>query len=365
MIAPPVVTPESDEQFKGIKYNKKISCQIGSNNKNFNLTISNNESIIFFQVEEIDCFPKQDFNLHLNLEQMQKINKFFLQFDSLNEISDSLKKLTESKSIKIDKKEKEKEIILTIINPINLKEFNMSIPLKEKDIKAEITSLNEYVFHLNEKIDNLTQKVNYLENKIKDYETKVEEIYAIKEEYKNLKKKEIIDNSFMFGKSSIIKKEDQDIILGWLEKKPKNFELLLDSKVDGDSTSTFYDKCGKKSPTIVFIETTNGYRFGGYTSNFWPPGDKSSNYEKDENSFLFSLDLKKKYKCIVKNRAIYLNKNNYFSFGDNIYIYNNCTKIESNYLSIAYSYDIPKNYGLNGGKNNFIVKSYEVYQVEY
>lgn len=112
MIAPPVVTSESDEKFKGIKYNKKISCQIGSNNKNFNLTISNNESIIFFQVEEIDCFPKQNFNLHLNLEQIQKINKFFLQFDSLNEISETLKKLTESKSIKIEKKEK--EIILTV-----------------------------------------------------------------------------------------------------------------------------------------------------------------------------------------------------------------------------------------------------------
>ena len=65
-----------------------------------------------------------------------------------------LKKLAESKSIKIEKKEK--EVILTIINPMNMKEFNMSIPLKEKDIKAEITSLNEYVFHLNEKIDNLT-----------------------------------------------------------------------------------------------------------------------------------------------------------------------------------------------------------------
>ena len=105
-IAPPVVAIESDEKTKGIKYNKKISCQIDSNNKNYNLTISNNESIMFFEVEEIDCFPKQDFNLHLNLEQIQKINKFFLQFDNLNEISDSLKKLTESKSIKIEKKEK-------------------------------------------------------------------------------------------------------------------------------------------------------------------------------------------------------------------------------------------------------------------
>ena len=202
--------------------------------------------------------------------------------------------------------------------------------------------------------------MNYLENKIKNYETKVEEIYAIKEEYKNLKKKEIIENSFMFGKSSIIKKEDQDLILGWMEKKPKKFELLLDSNVDGDSTSTFYNKCGKKSPTIVFIKTTDGYRFGGYTSQFWP----DSYYLKDEKSFLFSLDLNNKYNCIKKEWATY-SSTDYFSFGNNIYINNNYTKNESSNLSNAYSYDIPKNYGLNGGKNNFIVKSYEVYQVEY
>lgn len=63
--------------------------------------------------------------------------------------------------------------------------------------------------------------MNYLENKIKGYETKVEEIYTIKEEYKNLKKKEIIDDSFMFCKHSIIKKEDQDLILRWRKKNQK------------------------------------------------------------------------------------------------------------------------------------------------
>ena len=166
--------------------------------------------------------------------------------------------------------------------------------------------------------------MNYLENKIKNYETKVEEIYAIKEEYKNLKKKEIIENSFMFGKSSIIKKEDQDLILGWMEKKPKKFELLLDSNVDGDSTYTFYNKCGKKSPIIVFIKTTDGYRFGGYTSQFWP----DSYYLKDEKSFLFSLDLNNKYNCIKKEWATY-SSTDYFSCGNNIYIKNNCTKNES------------------------------------
>ena len=45
-------------------------------------------------------------------------------------------------------------MLLTIVNPINKKEFNINIPLKEKDIKSEISSLNAYVFKLNEKIEN-------------------------------------------------------------------------------------------------------------------------------------------------------------------------------------------------------------------
>ena len=49
-------------------------------------------------------------------------------------------------------------------------------------------------------------------------------------------------------------------------KKPKKFKLLLDSTIDGDSTSTFFNKCDKKYPTIIFIKATNGYRFGGYTN---------------------------------------------------------------------------------------------------
>ena len=73
--------------------------------------------------------------------------------------------MLDGKSIKVEKKEK--EIILTIINPINSKEFNINIPLKEKDIKGEMNSLNSYVSQLNEKIEKLEKRVSYLENKIK------------------------------------------------------------------------------------------------------------------------------------------------------------------------------------------------------
>ena len=135
----------------------------------------------------------------------------------------------------------------------------------------------------------------------------------------------------------------------------------MDTRIDGDSNSTFYEKCGKKCPIMIFISTNDGYRFGGYTNEIWP----KESYKKDDKSFLFSLDLKQKYKCIKTEYAIYYSSGSYFSFGNNIYIHNNCTKNSNSKLNNPYSYNIPEKYGLNGGKNNFTVKYYEVYEIEY
>lgn len=105
MQSPPPVSMQNDT-IKGIKFDKNISRQIETNDKKYNIKISNNDKIIYFEIDEINNFPKQDFNIHLNLEELCKINKFFLQFDNLNEVSESLNKLLDSKSIKAEKKEK-------------------------------------------------------------------------------------------------------------------------------------------------------------------------------------------------------------------------------------------------------------------
>ena len=65
-----------------IKFDLKESFEIKSNEKNFILTISINEKLIFFEIEEKDLFPKEDYNIYLNLEQLGKMNKYFIQFDN-------------------------------------------------------------------------------------------------------------------------------------------------------------------------------------------------------------------------------------------------------------------------------------------
>ena len=45
-----------------------------------------------------------------------------------------------------------------------------------------------------------------------------------------------------------------------------SYQLCYKASVDGDRASTFREKCHGLSPLLVIVETCNGYRFGGYTT---------------------------------------------------------------------------------------------------
>ena len=336
--------------------NKK-SFQIASNNTNYSLSLSYNDKLILFEIEKEGEFPKQEYSLLVDLNQLNLINKYFSQFENFSEIQSSFETLIEIKKLNIKNDEKEKVMKINIINPMNKKEFSIDIPLKEKTLKNEIESIIPYIKSLNDKINKMENRINVLENK-------VNELYSIKEEYTKLKEEKIEQNNLLFPKSSIIKKDEENLITSWFDKIPSKFNLLLDSKRDGDSTSTFYQKCEKKSPTILFFKTTNGARFGGYATKFW--NESKEGIIEDNKSFLFSLDRKEKYKVNNSKSALCCRKD-FFQFGRCCFrICNNCTSVNSNYINNGNIYFyIPDNYGLTGGEQYFTISSYEVYQVEY
>lgn len=163
--------------------------------------------------------------------------------------------------------------------------------------------------------------------------------------------------------SSIVKKDDIPLILSWMPKKVKNFELLYDSIKDGSNAGAFHKKCDAKKPTITFVKTKKNRRFGGYTEKTW--NESNGNYIVDENAFLFSIDEKEKYivsqpKYSIYNNAIY---GPTFGGAHDLYISNFCTQNNESYSS-GRDYKLKSKYALNG-ENNFIVESYEVYHVIY
>ena len=113
---------------------------------------------------------------------------------------------------------------------------------------------------------------------------------------------------------------------------------------------------------MIFIKTTEGERFGGYTSVIWPNGGQS----KDTESFLFSLSKKEKYKVINPDYAIGVSKNSYISFGcgNDLWIYNDSNSRGGG--TSKSNYNIPGNiYSLNRGKSSFKLLNCEIYQIEF
>ena len=83
---------------------------------------------------------------------------------------------------------------------------------------------------------------------------------------------------------------DQELIKTWLNNRNFYFELLFRKSRDGSTPKDFHDKCDNKGITIVFIETTKGYKFGGYTELQW---DNSGKGKKINQLLYFPLIIEK------------------------------------------------------------------------
>ena len=145
---------------------------------------------MFFEIDEENIFQRKEFNLYQSLEELIKIDKYFRQFDNLEEVFNSIKILIMNKNLTIIKEDKLMKI--KINNPNLNKEFFINIPLKEKDLKSEIDSIVHYVISLNDKINDLEKQIKEnkieFENKIKIIEKNKEEINLIKNEFILFKK---------------------------------------------------------------------------------------------------------------------------------------------------------------------------------
>ena len=154
MISAPLPSVETSEPSLALK-NKK-SFKIISNNLTYILSLSYDEKIILFEIEKEGEFPKKEYNLLLNLEQLYKIDKYFYQFEAFADIQTSFDTLIEMKKLTIISNENEKVMKINIINPMNKKEFNIDIPLKEKTLKNEIDSIITYITSLKAQINKIS-----------------------------------------------------------------------------------------------------------------------------------------------------------------------------------------------------------------
>ena len=108
---------------------------------------------------------------------------------------------------------------------------------------------------------------------------------------------------------------NQELVKSWLNNRDFDSELLFRKTRDGSTSKDFHNNCDNKGTTITFIETTKGYKFGGYTESEW---DTSGDYKNNGITFIFSLNDGKKY-LSKDNKGLICGRTNYGPFFGNNY----------------------------------------------
>ena len=155
--------------------------------------------------------------------------------------------------------------------------------------------------------------------------------------------------------------EELNLLSKFISNNDVQYSLCYKATIDGDNSHIFRDKCSYLSPLLILIETTEGYRFGGYTSC---PITQNNGFNNDENAFIFSFDTKKKYKVIRNEEAIWDLNTTFPSFGkDDIVIKDGFLSNPVSFINFPRAYEKENNrigdYILTGGIKKFKIKEME------
>lgn len=371
-----------DELFK----NKKIYLDTSENN-DLNLVIQ----LEVLTKEEILLLPleKQEdilINNNTNLSQKDMSKEY-------NKLKKKLDNITNKYKEQFNNFEKEIKLLKEENNELKNKVFLLSKEIEElnnifANVFIENSSLkNSTLSNSNNNIflENLIKRIEILEGNNNNNNKNVnldessrsllnsETDQGINVLLKTIKKKEKRDleklKQCFYSNSTILNKDDNIFfIINRLSKfNPISYDLIFKSSIDGDDITNFHKKCDGVNNIIIFIETSKGYKFGGFTSI----GFDSSGYElNDNNAFLFSIDKQKIYNIISGNNAIYCNKKcgpifcaKRDSSCYNIYIPDYFLSNKSMTTKKSYCYEMDEVYELNFGEKDFLVKELEIFKI--
>ena len=108
-----------------------------------------NDKIISFNVSQFSLLQK-DYELIISLEQLYKINKFFINFENTNDLINWIINSLKQKNSFI--KLIDNKCIIQLINPITNKKFELNLNSKEKDINTRVNDLEAFIIEQNKKI---------------------------------------------------------------------------------------------------------------------------------------------------------------------------------------------------------------------
>ena len=339
--------------FPGLN-NKEINFEIKSNTgKMFYINLLNQEEYLIITAYYISNKNRVEYESKFDISYIKKV-KLFILYDTINECLEEINSgINTGKSYLVE--EKNYINIFIPLNNIKFNEINFKVDLKENiNIvnNKEINELKNVIKEQNNDIINLKNKVNHLEILVNDL---------------LIFKKDIVGKITFKINSKIVDSYFNIILIkNWINNINNESNKIIKAKLlyklskDGDSIDTFHQKCDNNSPTLLLVETTNGRKFGGYTTCVW---SVNKGGKKDGKTFLFSLDEKKLYKKKKEHeneRDIYCRKDAGPTFGGNdLYFYQTLKK---GYSASPY-YFLDKNDLAKNIKDDFDIKEIEIFKI--
>ena len=174
-------TGEAPSIIAPIEYPNSAECETDKESK---LKILFNDQIICFNVTKTTLPPK-DYQAIFTLDQLYKVNKYFLNFESANDLVNGVINTLTQKTSNI--KFIDNKCIIQMVNPITNKSFEINLNPKEKDLSTRVSSLETYIAEQNKKILNLE---TYIAEQNKKTEERIKSLEDIIFEYKKEKEKE-------------------------------------------------------------------------------------------------------------------------------------------------------------------------------
>ena len=272
--------------------------------------------------------------------------------DNISFESDDIYLKYKSLEMKLDNLEKENKNIFDFINKEKeLEKNNKNNINNNKNINGGSSKkiLPLYESNLNIENENLTEN-----NK--------EKILSSREKYNLIGIESDIFHS----------KDEVSLITKFITSEYKiSYKLLYKGSQNNFDAVKFHINFDEYVPTLILIETFDNFRFGGFSDKIW----KGNNvYKESKNCFLFSLNFKEKFNIKESDKmfAIYCKQDEFFGFGKDVRIINQCNKYK-NVCNFPVNYEGTKNNnliskGINpliGNYKNFGVKEIEVFLVKY
>ena len=396
-VAPPIVTPMPKDNLEMDIINKESKYELNFENKKYSLILNATKSnFLTIKLREKDEISSNFYLIKRNLDDLNKLDKQFRLYDSINEVFDALNDILNINQASIQKINDNFSISFIFPLPGNKKK-EILIPLQfrsvgQKDMTDELIKKIKDLEHIlnleieeNQKRQKIIDENKFSINKLKEENKTLkdecknsinglkEEIKILKDEINDLKKwkKEQLEKEENDKKkekeSNIIKnKNDFEFIENRLKLAGNNreirYKLLYRASRDGDKSEIFHDKCNGINGTLSLVKTTDDLTFGGYTEASWD----GSGYKKDEKAFCFSLNLRKIYNVDIPEKAIQPEKkfgprfaNSLFGIKDNSFQNGGWCS----YRSDKQYGKIEKAYEITGGKDKFGVKEVEVFQI--